>query len=224
MKNRELRLFTAILLSSSAMAVAQTPTPKQAPAPRLVLWVTSTAWQDGAEIPMKNAARGENKSPAFEFHWNRGNSPATAPDTLKSYAVIFHDVENSNNKTTADTLHWTAFNIPGTATGLAEGLGSGDLPDGTRNGPGIASRGGNPPAYFGPGPVQGHSITMYSSFMPWTRNWICQPIPRVRNYLKRWTGMLSENRLGLAGSIRRRSRSRFSVFVRSLTSWRQSGC
>jgi Raf kinase inhibitor-like YbhB/YbcL family protein len=100
---------------------------------------------------MTNAFRGENKSPAFEFHWNLGTNPASAPDSLQTYAVIFHDVENSTNKTSADTLHWSAFNIPGTAKGLPEGLGSGDLPDGTRNGPGLASRNGKPPAYFGPG-------------------------------------------------------------------------
>ena len=100
---------------------------------------------------MKHAFRGENKSPAFEFHWSLANTPGTAPEGLQTYAVIFHDIENSTNKGTADTLHWTAFNIPGTAKGLPEGLGPGDLPDGTRNGPGIAARGGNPGAYFGPG-------------------------------------------------------------------------
>jgi len=100
---------------------------------------------------MKHAFRGENKSPAFEFHWNLGVNSASAPAELVSYAVIFHDIENSTNKGTADTLHWSAFNIPGTAKGLPEGLEKGDLPDGTRNGPGIAARGGNPGAYFGPG-------------------------------------------------------------------------
>jgi Raf kinase inhibitor-like YbhB/YbcL family protein len=100
---------------------------------------------------MKNAGRGENKSPEFEFHWTLGTNPGSAPPELQTYAVIFHDVENSTNKTTVDTLHWTAFNIPGTVKGLPEALGKGDLPDGTRNGPGIAARGGNPGAYFGPG-------------------------------------------------------------------------
>jgi len=104
---------------------------------------------------MRNAFRGDNKSPAFEFHWNLGLNPGAAPESLQTYAVIFHDVENSSNKTTADTLHWTLFNIPGSAKGLPEGLGSGDLPDGTRNGPGLTSMRGNPPAYFGPGAGQG---------------------------------------------------------------------
>ena len=113
--------------------------------------VTSSAWADGGEVPMHHAGRGDNKSPAFEFHWMMGTMPAMAPDTLKSYAVIFHDIENSSNKTTVDTLHWSAFNIPGTATGLPEGLGAGTLPDGTVNGPGINARGGAPGSYFGPG-------------------------------------------------------------------------
>jgi len=147
----------ALVMMSFTIGSAQTPAGQAAPgggrgpAPRLVLSVTSTGWPDGGEVPMKHAARGENKSPAFEFHWSLGPTPAEPPDTLKSYTVIFHDVENSSNKGTTDTLHWTAFNIPGTAKGLPEGLGPGDLPDGTRNGPGIAARGGNPGAYFGPG-------------------------------------------------------------------------
>jgi Raf kinase inhibitor-like YbhB/YbcL family protein len=100
---------------------------------------------------MHHAGRGDNKSPAFEFHWMMGTMPAMAPEALKTYAVIFHDIENSTAKTTTDTLHWSAFNIPGTATGLPEGLGAGTLPDGTVNGPGINARGGNPGSYFGPG-------------------------------------------------------------------------
>ncbi len=114
--------------------------------------VTSSAWPDGGEVPPHFAFAGDNKSPAFDFHWSRGTADAPAPDTLKTYAVIFHDTENSTARGTTDTLHWSAFNIPGTATGIPEGLGPGDLPDGTRNGPGIASaRPGGMPSYFGPG-------------------------------------------------------------------------
>jgi Raf kinase inhibitor-like YbhB/YbcL family protein len=115
-----------------------------------VLSVTSNAWPDGGEVPLKYAFRGENKSPEFEFHWMMGTEPAQPPAALQTYAVIFHDIENSTNKTATDTLHWSAFNIPGTAKGLPEALGQGDLPDGTRNGPGIAAGRGTP-AYFGPG-------------------------------------------------------------------------
>jgi len=123
--------------------------------PRLQFWVTSTGFPDGGMIPMHHAGRGDNKSPAFEFHWSLGTNPVAAPDTLKTFAVILHDIENSTAKGTVDTLHWSAFNIPGTAKGLDEGLGAGDLPDGTRNGPGINNRGGNPGSYFGPGAPAG---------------------------------------------------------------------
>ena len=141
----------AIVLLCGVPAWAQAPAAGRGPA-RPVLSVTTSAFPDGGEVPMRNAGRGENKSPAFEFHWNLGTNPASAPDTLQTYAVVFHDIENSSNKTTTDTLHWTAFNIPGSAKGIPEGLASGDLPDGTINGPGImAGRGGNPAGYFGPG-------------------------------------------------------------------------
>jgi hypothetical protein len=147
-----LSLFCAGLL------MAQAPPPKPAgpqvaAAPRLNFWVTSASFGNGAEIPMKYAGRGDNKSPAFEFHWSLGTNPTTVPASLKTYVVILHDVQNSANKTTGDTLHWSAFNIPGTATGLTEGLGAGTLADGTVNGPGI--RGGANGVYFGPGAPAG---------------------------------------------------------------------
>ena len=156
MKTMQRGLLSAIIvLSSGAIVMAQGPGgakggPKGPPRP--VFSVTTTAWPDGGEVPLKHAFRGENMSPPWEFHWSIVNDPTPAPEALQSYAVIFHDTENVGpNKTTVDTLHWSAFNIPGTAKGLPEGLGKGDLPDGTRNGPGIANRGGNPGAYFGPG-------------------------------------------------------------------------
>jgi Raf kinase inhibitor-like YbhB/YbcL family protein len=115
-----------------------------------VLSITSNAWPSGAEVPMKYAGRGENKSPDFTFNWSQGGTPAAPPANLQSYAIVFHDIENATRGGTADTLHWTVFNIPGTAKGLPEGLPAGDQPDGTRQGPGI--RGG---AYFGPGAPAG---------------------------------------------------------------------
>ena len=142
-------VWTAII-AGGGMARAQAPAGAKA-APRPVLSVTTNAWPDGGEVPMKYAGRGENKSPAFEFHWSLAANPTSAPDALKTYAVIFRDMETAANRTTADTLHWTAFNIPGTATGLPEALGAGDLPDGTRNGPGLVAGRGGPGAYFGPG-------------------------------------------------------------------------
>ncbi|MEO8681143.1 MAG: YbhB/YbcL family Raf kinase inhibitor-like protein, partial [Vicinamibacterales bacterium] len=151
MNSTQLKSLLSVVFVAGSVLAASAQAPATPPAPRPVLWVSSPAWPDGGEVPMKHAFRGENKSPEFEFHWNVGVNPTTAPEALVSYAVIFHDIENSTNKGTTDTLHWSAFNIPGTAKGLPEGLAKGDLPDGTRNGPGIAARGGQPGAYFGPG-------------------------------------------------------------------------
>ena len=159
-----MKLTSSFVLASAAAlalcvnaAVAQ-PAAGQSPAAgrgampaRVVLSVSSSAWPDGGEIPMKYSSRGENRSPDFTFNWSQGGNTVAAPAELQSYAIVFRDMENSTNRGTTDTLHWTLFNIPGTAKGLAEGLGKGDLPDGSRNGPGIANRGGNPGAYFGPG-------------------------------------------------------------------------
>src|SRR5580698_10650364 len=151
---QRLALSGIAVVAACAMVMAQAPPAGggQAgpPPPRPVLSVTSSAWPDGGEVPMKYSGRGDNKSPAFEFHWTLGPNSIPAPDALQTYAVIFHDIENSSNKTTVDTLHWSAFNIPGSAKTLPGGLGGGDLPDGTRNGPGILAGRGTP-GYFGPG-------------------------------------------------------------------------
>lgn len=147
-------------LVSCALVVAQPPAGK-GPGPGgkgggkgfgggPVLSVTSSSFPDGSEVPVKYSFYGENKLPEFTFNWSQAGNPVAAPATLQSYAVIFHDIENATAKGPADTLHWAAFNIPGTAKGLPEGMGSGDLPDGTRNGPGIGA-GRGAPAYFGPG-------------------------------------------------------------------------
>lgn len=116
-----------------------------------VLSISSSAFADGAEVPAANAGVGGNMSPDFQFHWFMGTMPADPPAALKSYAIVFHDIENASNKGPTDTLHWSAFNIPGDAKGLPAGLGPGKLADGTVNGPGIRGRGANPGAYFGPG-------------------------------------------------------------------------
>jgi Raf kinase inhibitor-like YbhB/YbcL family protein len=147
-----LTLTAGTLLLAQPPAGAKGPGGGKGPA-RAVFTVTSTAFPDGGEVPVKYSYYSEKMvSPEFTFNWVTGNTPGTAPDSLQSYAVIFHDIENATAKGPADTLHWSAFNIPGTAKGLPEGLGSGELPDGTRNGPGIAaSRPNGTPGYFGPG-------------------------------------------------------------------------
>jgi phosphatidylethanolamine-binding protein (PEBP) family uncharacterized protein len=121
-----------------------------------VLSVTSPSFPDGGEVPQKHAGGngGANMTPQFDFKWFNGTMPTDQPATVQAYAIVFHDIENvGRGNTTTDTLHWTVFNIPGTAKGIPEGMMGGDLPDGTRTGPGI--RGGPMGQYFGPGAGQG---------------------------------------------------------------------
>jgi Raf kinase inhibitor-like YbhB/YbcL family protein len=113
-----------------------------------VLTVTSSAWPDGGEVPMKYAGRGGNMSPAFEFSWMQGTNPAMPPANLASYVVILHDIENAPRGENPDTLHWLIWDVPGTAKGLAEGLPKGDLPDGTKQ---STTNVGGGSVYFGPG-------------------------------------------------------------------------
>ena len=118
----------AVMGAAVAVAIAQAPPGGGPPraagaggrggAPRTVLSVTSTASPDGGELPMKHAYTGENKSPALEFHWTEGTTPASPPEGLQTYAVVFREIETSANRGTADTRHWAFFNIPGTAKGL----------------------------------------------------------------------------------------------------------
>jgi hypothetical protein len=176
--------ITVFVLASCVLLLAQAPAGKgpgggKGPA-RPVLSITSSSFPDGGEIPLKNSFYGENKSPEFTFNWTLGSAPTAAPEALQSYAIIFHDIENATAKGPTDTLHWSAFNIPGSAKGLPEGLGAGDLPDGTRNGPGIAASGPMAcRATSGPARVPVHSITTSLSFMLWTRSWILRRRPRA---------------------------------------------
>jgi Raf kinase inhibitor-like YbhB/YbcL family protein len=112
------------------------------------LTVTSSAWPDGGEVPQKNAGRGGNTSPAFDFSWMQGTMPAMPPANLASYALIMHDIENAGRGgVSEDTLHWMIWDVPGTAKGLPEGMPMGDLPDGTKQTTTNVGRGG----YYGPG-------------------------------------------------------------------------
>lgn len=121
-------------------------------APRPVLTVTTSAWPDGDVIPAKYVNAGGKMSPAFDFKWQLAGADTTAPATLQSYAIIFHDIENAPNATTgSDTLHWMIWDIPGTAKGIPEGLPMGDLPDGSKQTTTNIGRG----AYFGPGAPAG---------------------------------------------------------------------
>jgi Raf kinase inhibitor-like YbhB/YbcL family protein len=103
----------------------QQPAPAAPPAgPGLTL--STIAWPDGDDIPLKYTQAVPNPvSPALTW--------TNVPPGTRSFVLHFHDPDVSINKTINTQVHWLVWGIPGTATGLAEGLPQGpQLPDGSR--------------------------------------------------------------------------------------------
>ena len=91
--------------------------------------LTSTAWPDGGEIPVKHTGFQNGVSPALSW----GNVP---PGTVE-FVLIMTDPEPSVplGSATGDILHWLVAKIPGTTTSLPEGAGAAQttlLPAGAR--------------------------------------------------------------------------------------------
>ena len=98
----------------------------------------STAWADGATIPMKYTQAGDEMSPPLSW--------TGAPDTVSSFVLLVHDINAAIGGGTDDLLHWLVWNIPGSARSLPEHVPQGgELPDGSRQ---ISATG---PFYRGPG-------------------------------------------------------------------------
>lgn len=117
---------------------AQAPAGQPAAPARPPLTLTTTAWADGAQIPVKYTQAGEQVSPALTW--------TNVPPGTVSFVLHMRDPDVARNKTTEDQVHWLVWNIPGTATGMTEGQPKGaQLPDGSRQ---ISASG---EVYRGPG-------------------------------------------------------------------------
>jgi Raf kinase inhibitor-like YbhB/YbcL family protein len=105
------------------------------------LTLTTTAFADGAEIPVKYTSADPNGvSPKLEW--------TNVPAGTVTFALIFHDPDVALQKNTDDVLHWMIFNIPGTAKELPEAMPpTATLPDGTIQAKNIRGAAG----YMGPG-------------------------------------------------------------------------
>src|ERR1700719_178170 len=108
------------------------------------LLMTSPAWEDGGVIPDKYTQAAGPTSPSPELKWSQ------VPPGTQTFVLLMHDPEPVLNKgSKMDITHWLIWNIPGTATGLAENVGQGELPDGSRQ---VSLRAN---AYMGPGAPAG---------------------------------------------------------------------
>jgi Raf kinase inhibitor-like YbhB/YbcL family protein len=149
MRNHAVRFMICLALLAIPVTTVsqQRGTPPGAPAPSgrgggrggvPVMTLTSTAWPDGGQIPLKHTQAGDQVSPPFAW--------SNVPDGVASFVLIAHDLDAAIGNGTDDTLHWMLWNIPAASRGLNEGLlARPELPDGTRQ----ISAGG--PYYRGPG-------------------------------------------------------------------------
>ena len=93
----------------------------------MALVLISSSFDAGGEIPARHTCEGDDSSPALEW--------SGAPDGTKSFALIVDDPDAPDPRAPQRTwVHWVLYNLPADARQLLEGIGSADLPTGTREG------------------------------------------------------------------------------------------
>ncbi|MFQ5877296.1 MAG: YbhB/YbcL family Raf kinase inhibitor-like protein [Acidobacteriota bacterium] len=93
----------------------------------MALILTSSAFEEGGEIPTVYTCDGRDVSPPLTW--------ADVPKAARSLALIVDDPDAPDPKAPKMTwVHWVLYNIPPAATGLPEAAASADLPKGTLEG------------------------------------------------------------------------------------------
>jgi Raf kinase inhibitor-like YbhB/YbcL family protein len=134
----KMKLMTLGMMFAAATVAAQNPPARSGAPAAPPMTLTTSAWADGTDIPVKYTQAGEQVSP--ELKWTN------APPGTAGFVLLMHDPDVALNGTTDDQLHWLVWNIPGTATGLPEHVPQGaTLADGSMQ---VSATG---PVYRGPG-------------------------------------------------------------------------
>jgi hypothetical protein len=108
------------------------------------LKLTSTAFQDGREMPSRLTCEGEDRSP--ELSWS------DLPEGTRSLVLVVADPDAPDPAAPRMVWdHWVLYNLPADSTGLKEGVAPDELPRGTREGTNSWGRTG----YGGPCPPIG---------------------------------------------------------------------
>lgn len=105
------------------------------------LQVSSPAFPEGGEIPVKYTKEGEDASPGLEW--------SGVPDEAQSLVVVCHDPDAPMPD---GFTHWLVYDIPPTTTGIAEGKGA-QFTEGVTD---FGETG-----YGGPQPPEGHGPHRY---------------------------------------------------------------
>ncbi len=115
-----MRQTLMLLLSLASIAAAR-------PAPRATLRLTSPSFEPDREIPRRHTCKGEDVSPALAW--------SGAPSGTRSFALIVDDPDAPDPAAPKMIwTHWVLYDLPTGTTSLAEGVRSGALPPGTREG------------------------------------------------------------------------------------------
>jgi len=102
--------------------------------------LSSPSFQEGATIPTKHTADGDNVSPALEW--------SGAPGNVKSFALVCEDPDAPRST----WIHWVLYNLPADAKEMPEAMPpDAKLPSGALHG---VNDFGNP-GYGGPAPPRG---------------------------------------------------------------------
>jgi Raf kinase inhibitor-like YbhB/YbcL family protein len=93
----------------------------------MAMTLTSSSFQQGAEIPTRHTCEGDDTSPPLAW--------SGVPPEAKSLALIVDDPDAPDPKAPRMTwVHWVLYDVPASANGLPEGVEVAGLPRGTREG------------------------------------------------------------------------------------------
>lgn len=110
----------------------------------MTLTLTSTAFTDGSDIPMKYTCDGDDISPPLSW--------SGVPPEAKSLALIVDDPDAPDPAAPQRTwVHWVLYNLPASESGLKQDAAAAGLPGGTKDGANDWKRAG----YGGPCPPVG---------------------------------------------------------------------
>lgn len=126
----------------------------------MALILSSTAFSNNGEIPKKHSCDGGDISPPLKW--------SGVPAEAKSLVLIVDDPDAPDPATPRMTwVHWLLYNLPPASTGLAEGVATQSLPQGTLEGLNDWKR----PGYGGPCPPVGrhryfHKLYALDTLLP----------------------------------------------------------